>query len=110
MDSIQSWIGTATMAGRAWVNHTTPDKYTRQTLELSEQTLRQISNDLLKSPPPGIDTAALDSTLSRTSGRVAQMARLVQARNAPDMVRELDSLGSDQKLLKQFADSIESRQ
>ena len=110
MDSIQSWLGTAAMAAHAWVNHTTPDKYTQQTLELSEQTLRQISDDLLHSPLPGIDTAALDSALSRTSGRVAQMARFVEARNAPDLQKELDSLGVDRKIVKQFADSIEARQ
>jgi hypothetical protein len=110
MDSILSWVGTAGMAGQAWVNHTTPDKYTRHTLELSEQTIRQTSDDLLRSPPAGIDTAALDTVLSRTSGRIAQMARLVGSRNAPDLAKQLDSLKMDEKIVKQFADSIESKQ
>ncbi len=51
MDSIQSWLGTAVMVGDAWLRHATPDKYSRQTLELSQESLRQISRDLLKSPP-----------------------------------------------------------
>ncbi|MFN2635587.1 MAG: hypothetical protein ABR585_00975 [Gemmatimonadaceae bacterium] len=110
MDSILSWFGTAGMAGQAWVNHTTPEKYTRQTLELSEQTIRQLSDDLLHAPPTGIDTAALDAVLSRSSNRIAQIARLVGARNAPEVVTQLDSLRTDERIVKQFADSIESKQ
>ncbi|HYU53071.1 MAG TPA: hypothetical protein VEK37_09010 [Gemmatimonadaceae bacterium] len=110
MDSVISWLGTAGMVGDAWLRHTTPDKYTRQTLELSHDTLLQIADDLLKSPPTGIDTASLDSVLTRSRGHVAQMARLVEAKDAPSFSSQLDSLRADEKLVKQFSDSIESRQ
>jgi len=110
MDSIQSWLATAEMVGEAWLRHTTPDKYSRQTLELSRETLLQISSDLLKSPPHSVDSASLDSILTRSRGNVAQMARLIQAKDAPDFGRQLDSLRADQKLVKQLSDSIESRQ
>jgi hypothetical protein len=110
MDSILSWIGTAGMAGEAWLRHTTPDTYTRQTLELSQKTLAQISSDLLKSPLPNTDAAALDSVLTRSRGTVARMAALIAAKNAPDFARELDSLRAEQKLLKRFSDTIESKQ
>jgi hypothetical protein len=110
MDSIQSWLATAEMVGEAWLRHTTPDKYSRQTLELSRETLLQISSDLLKSPPHSVDSASLDSILARSRENVAQMARLIQAKDAPDFERHLDSLRADQKLVKQLSDSIESRQ
>src|SRR4051794_36251608 len=83
MDSILSWIGTAGMTGEAWLRHTTPDTYSRQTLELSGKTLVQISTDLLKSPPAVVDSATLDSVLTRTREHVAQMARLIAAKDAP---------------------------
>jgi len=110
MDSIQSWLATAGMAGDAWLRHTTPDKYSRQTLELSQQTLLQISSDLLKSPPHSVDSATLDSVLTRSRSRVAQMARLIEEKDAPDFARQLDSLRVDQKIIKQLSDSIESGQ
>jgi hypothetical protein len=110
MDSIQSWLATARMAGAAWLRHTTPDKYTRQTLELSQQTMLQISSDLLKSPPHSVDSATLDSVLTRSRGHVAQMARLIEEKDAPDFARQLDSLRADQKLIKQLSDGIESGQ
>ena len=110
MDSIQSWLATAELVGEAWLRHTTPDKYSRQTLELSRETLLQISSDLLKSPPHSVDSASLDSILTRSRVSVAQMARLIQAKDAPDFGRQLDSLRADQKLVKQLSDSIESRQ
>jgi hypothetical protein len=110
MDSVISWLATAGMAGDAWLRHTTPDKYTRQTLELSHDTLLQISDDLLKSPPSGIDTASLDSVLTRSRGRIAQMARLVEAKNSPAFLTQLDSLRADQRIVKQFSDTIHSRQ
>jgi hypothetical protein len=110
MDSVLSWIGTAGMAGDAWLRHTTPDAYTRQTLELSARTLEQTSKDLLKSPPPAVDTAALDSALTRSSTRIARMAALIAAKNAPGFSRQLDSLRADQKAIKALADSSESKQ
>jgi hypothetical protein len=110
MDSILSWIGTAGMAGDAWLHRATPDTYTRQTLELSSETLEKIRNDLLESPPRDTDTALLDSVLTRSRGRVARMAALIAAKNAPAFARELDSLRADQKVVKRFADAMESQQ
>jgi hypothetical protein len=110
LDSIQSWLATAEMVGQAWLRHTTPDKYSRQTLKLSHETLLQISRDLLKSPPRSVDSAALDSALTSGRRHVAQMVRLIQAKDAPDFARELDSLRANQKILKQLSDNIGSQQ
>lgn len=110
MDSIQSWLATAEMVGQAWLRHTTPDKYSRQTLELSHETLLQISSDVLKSPPHSVDSAALDSVLTKSRGDVALMARLIRAKDAPDFASQLDSLRADEKIVKRLSRSIESRQ
>jgi hypothetical protein len=110
IDSIQSWLGTAVMVGDAWLRHTTPDKYSRQTLELSHRTLVKISSDLLKSPPPSIDSTALDSVLTRSRERVAKMALLIAAKDAPDFTRQLDSLRADAKIVKQLSDSLQTGQ
>ena len=95
------------MAAQAWVNHTTPEKYTRQTLQLSEETIRQTADALLKSPAAGIDSSSLDSLLTRSGGRIAQMARLIEVRNAPDVIRELDSLRAEKSAVKGIADKLE---
>jgi hypothetical protein len=110
MDSIQSWLATAEMAGEAWLRHTTPDKYSRQTLELSHETLLQISRDLLQSSPHSVDSTALNAILTSGRRHVARMAHLIQAKDAPDFARELDSLRANQRVVKQLSDSIESRQ
>ena len=110
LDSILSWVGTAGMVGDAWLRHTTPDKYSRQTLELSSATIGQISNDLLKSPPSGTDTAALDSALTKSRATITHMATLITAKNSPEFARQLDSLRADQKVLKRLSDTIESKQ
>jgi len=108
MDAALSWVGTAGMAGDAWLRHTTPDKYTRQTLDLSGQTLLQIGRDLRKSPRPAVDNAMIDTALARSRSHIARMSRLVVEKNAPDFRTQLDSLRQDQKLVKQLADSIEA--
>jgi hypothetical protein len=110
LNSILSWMGTAEMVGDAWLRHTTPDTYSRQTLELSSAAVGQISNDLVKSPPPGIDTAALDSALTKSRVTIARMAALISAKNSPDFARELDSLRVDQKVLEQLSDTTEAKQ
>ena len=96
------------MVGEAWLRHSTPDKYSRQTLELSHENLLQVSSDLLKSPPHSVDSAALDHILTRSREHLDQMARLIAAKDAPDFGLQLDSLRADQKIVKQFSDSIES--
>jgi hypothetical protein len=110
MDSVISWLGTAGMTGEAWLRHTTPDKYTRQTLELTHNSLIDIGTGLFKALPPGIDSASVDSALSRSTGHVATMARLVDQKNSPDFRTVLDSLYSDEKIVKQIADSVEAKQ
>jgi hypothetical protein len=109
LDSILSWIGTAQMAGDAWLRHSTPDTYTRQTLKLSHESLRKISDDLLESPPPNTDISILDSALTGSRRRIARMAALVAAKNAPDFARELDSLRVNRQFLKNFSDSVGSK-
>jgi hypothetical protein len=110
MDSVLSWIGTAGMAGDAWLHHTTPDTYTRQTLELASTTLGQISKDLLESPPAMVDTAALDKVLTGTSKRIARMAALISAKDAPHFAIQLDSLRTNQETVKALAERIEAKQ
>ena len=110
MDSALSWLGTAEMAGEAWLRHTTPDKYTRQTLEHSNEALRSIAHDLLEAPPGGIDTASLSRALARNQDHIAQMVRLVRERNAPAFSSQLDSLRADRKVVKQLADDIKPKQ
>ena len=110
MDAILSWVGSAIVLGNGWLRHTTPDTYTRQTLTLSHDQLRQIGAELLKSPPATIDSTELDSALTRSGSHLARMAQLVEVRNSPGFNQVLDSLELDQKALKQLSDKIESSQ
>ena len=108
MDSIVSWVSTAKMAGDAWLRHTTPDKYTRQTLELSDQMLLQTGSDLLKSRPPKIDSAAFDRALNSTRFNIAEMARFIEEKDAGKFQQPWDSVGIYLKVMKQFSDSAEA--
>ena len=110
MDAIQSWMATAEMVGDAWLRHSVPDKYSRETLELSRATLIQLSGDLLESPPKPVDSAALDGVLTRSQERIGVMARLIKAKDAPEFSRQLDSLRADQKIVKRLARIIEDAQ
>ena len=109
MDSVISWIGTAGMTGEAWLKHTTPDKYTSQTLDLSRASLIDITSQIFKALPAGIDSAGLDSALTRSTEHVGLMAKLVEQKNSPDFRSLLDSLYADEKVVKQFADSVEAK-
>lgn len=106
MDSIKSWLATSEMVADGWLRHSAPDKYSRQTLELSHETLMQVSADLLASLPPAVDSAMLDSVLVRSRGHVDQMARLIAAKNSPDFRLQLDSLRADQKIVEQISDGM----
>jgi len=110
MDSIQSWLAAAGMVGDAWLRHTTPDKYSRQTLDLTRETLLQLARDLLKAPPHSVDSVALRLVLTRSREHVARMARLIEEKNAPDFARQLDSLRADRRVIKLLSDGIESGQ
>jgi hypothetical protein len=109
MDSVISWIATAGLTGEAWLRHTTPDKFTAQTLEQSHNSLLDITSGLVKSLPAGVDSAALDSALTRSNEHIGLMARLVEQKNSPDFRSVLDSLYADEKVVKQFADKVEAK-
>jgi hypothetical protein len=108
MDTIVSWVSTAKLAGDSWLRHTTPDKYTRQTLELSDQMLLQTGTELLKSHPPSIDSAAFDRALTSARFNIAEMARFVQAKEADRFRQPWDSLRIYLKTMKEFSDSAEA--
>ena len=110
LDTIGSWIATARMAGDAWLRRTTPDKYTRQTLELSDKMLLQSGAEFLKSPPPTIDSAAFANVLIRTRFQIKEMARLVEQKAAPEFRQPLDSLRIYEKIVKDASDKVDSSQ
>src|SRR5258706_14309308 len=90
MDSMLSWLATARMTGEAWLRHTTPDTYSRQTLELSGEKIGQVATDLLKSPPSGVDTAAPDALSRRSRGTAAVKAARHPPENAPAFGRPIE--------------------
>jgi hypothetical protein len=47
-------------------------------------------------------------TASRT--HIAQMARLIEAKDSPDFSRQLDSLRAEQRIIKQLADNAQQQQ
>lgn len=108
LDSIVSWVSTAKMAGDAWLRRTTPDKYTRQTLELSDQMLLETGSQLLKSAPATLDTAAFDRALTSTRFNIAEMARFVEEKDAGRFRQPWDSLRIYLKTMKDFSDSAAS--
>lgn len=108
LDTIVSWIATVRMAGDAWLRRTTPDKYTRETLELSDRMLLQSGTQLLKSPPSSIDSAAFAHVLIRTRFQIKKMARLVEQKAAPEFRQPWDSLRIYEKIVKQASDKIDS--
>lgn len=105
MDSIKSWLATSEMVADGWLRHSTPDKYSRQTLELAHETLTQISTGQLPFLPPAVDSAMRDA-LARSRGHIDRMARLIEAQNSPDFRRQLDSLRADEKIVKQISDDL----
>ena len=105
LDSIVSWVSTAKMAGDAWLRHTTPDKYTRQTLELSGQMLLETGSQVLRSPPATLDSAAFDRALTSTRFNIAEMARFVEEKDAGKFQQPWDSLRIYLKVMKDFSDS-----
>ena len=110
LDNARSWLATADMAAQAWLNRTTPDRYTRQTLQLSRENVRQMADGLRKSPAPGADTHSIDSLLTRSGSRVDRIAALVTSRNAPELRIQLDSLRVEERSVHEIAERLKSRQ
>lgn len=107
VNSIISWISTGDMAAQAWLNHTTFDRYTRQTLELSSKTLDDQSKLLSDVAPT--HPASLDSAVSSARRAMTDIANLVAANDAPDVAPRLDSLRAAKKIVLAIADSLEKQ-
>lgn len=108
VNSMISWIGTGDMAAQAWLNHTTFDRYTRETLELSSKMLDEQS-DQLKSVAPA-HPASVDSAVTDAKRAMSEIADLVAANDAPDVAPKLDSLRAAKKVVLAVGDSLEKQQ
>lgn len=108
VDSMISWIGTGDMAAQAWLNHTTFDRYTRETLELSTKMLDE-QTDQLKKVAPG-HSAGVDSAVTGAKRAMTNIAGLVAANDAPDVRTQLDSLRAAKKVVLAAGDSLDKQQ
>ena len=108
VDSITSWIGTGDAASQAWLNHTTFDKYTKETLELSAQMLDSQADELKQVAPN--HSPALDSAVASSKHAMRVIAGLVAANDAPDVRTQLDSLRAAKKIVLAAGDSLEKNQ
>lgn len=104
VDSMVSWIGTGDMAAQAWLNHSTLDRYTRETLELSAQTLDQQLDQLKESAPR--HSLQLDSAVANARHSMTQIAGLIAAKNAPAVQPQLDSLRAAKRIVLAISDSL----
>lgn len=104
LGSIISWIGTGDIAAQAWLNHTTFDRYTRETLELSSKKLDDQAEQLKDVAPA--HSASLDSAVSSARHSMTDIAHLVAANDAPDIAAKLDSLRAASRVVLAIADSI----
>ncbi len=96
------------MVAQAWLNQSTFDRYTRQTLELSASMLAQQSDQLSKSAP--FHSPALDSAVTSIRHSLTEMALLVAAKDAPEVRVQLDSLRAAKRTVLAVADSLEKQQ
>lgn len=105
IDSMVSWIGTGDMASQAWLNHTTFDRYTRQTLEMSAKMLGDQSEQLKRSAP--FRSAGLDSAITSAQHAMLDIAGFIAANDAPDVQLKLESLRAEKKIVLAASDSLE---
>lgn len=105
--SMISWMGTGDMAAQAWLNHTTFDHFTRETLELSSKSLEDQSEQLAQVAPT--HSAALDSAVTSARRAMTDIAALVAANDAPDVPARLDSLRAARKIVLAAGDSLEKQ-
>ena len=108
VDSMISWIGTGDMAAQAWLNHTTFDRYTRETLELSTKMLGEQTDQLKKVAP--FHSAGIDSAVTSAERTMTNIAGLIAANDAPDVRPQLDSLRAAKKIVLAAGDSLGKQQ
>ena len=106
--SMISWMGTGDLAAQAWLNHTTFDHYTRETLELSSKMLDDQSSQLAEVAPA--HPAVLDSAVTHARHAMTDIANLIAANDAPDVLPKLDSLRAAKKIVLAISDSLEKQQ
>jgi hypothetical protein len=68
--------------------------------------LLQTGSDLVKSPPPALDSAAFDRALAATRFNIREMARFVEERDAGRFRQPWDSLGIYLNLMSRFSDTL----
>lgn len=106
LKSVSSWLATASMAGDAWVVHSTPNPFTRNTLRRARLTVADEQEILFTKAVPPVDTASLRVSLDRAKNTLARMEQLIDAKDAMQFPPALALLKADAERVKKMSDSI----
>jgi len=106
LKSVSSWLATASMAGDAWVVHSTPNPFTRNTLRRARLSVSDEQKILFTEAVPPVDTAALRASLDRAKNTLATMETLIDSKEVLQFPAALALLKSDAQRVKQMSDSI----
>jgi hypothetical protein len=110
LESVSSWLATASLAGEQWVVHSTPNPFTRNTIRTARHTVADQQKILFGEAVPAVDTADLHATLDRAKNTMATLEQLIDRGDARLFAARLVDLKRDADHVKQMSDSLKQSQ
>jgi hypothetical protein len=109
LSSVSSELATASFAAHDWVNHRTPNPFTRNTLRDARMSIGDQQNILFTEAIPPVDTSALRALLDHAKDMLATMETLIAKQDVRSFPAALVFFDQDAKKVKDMSDSLENR-
>ncbi len=110
LSSVSSEMATASLAGRVWLKHRTPNSFTGNTLSESRMNIAEQQNILFTEAVPPVDTAQLRSSLDHAKDMLATMEKLIARQDVKSFPAALAFFEEDAKKVQDMSDSLEKKQ
>ena len=110
LSSVASEMATASLAGRVWVKHRTPNSFTGNTLRDSRMSIAQQQNILFTEAVPPVDTAQLRASLDHAKDMLATMEKMIARQDIKSFPSALAFFEQDAKKVQDMSDSLEKKQ
>jgi Asp-tRNA(Asn)/Glu-tRNA(Gln) amidotransferase C subunit len=106
LQTVKSWTATAHRVGDAWTRGDVPTPYVKETLEKTQQELKNETDTLSKLSIEPSQRATVLEQLKRFEDTVGQMSKVVEQKNPQAMTQQIQQLSIQEQTLDKLAKTV----
>lgn len=103
LQTVKSWAATAEMVGDAWIRGNVPKAYAKQTLEKTQEELKNETDTLSKLSIESSQRDTVLEQLKRLENTVGQMSKAVEQKDQKLIAQQIQQLSLEEQMIDKLA-------